>query len=64
MICKTYLRRTQAGPSRKVKEQQKQASPTHVRAIFSAYVHSLKWPTKIPHDSKLRASWELVCESF
>ena len=52
MVCKTYLRRTQAGPSRRVKEQHKGISPNHVRAIFSPSVEfsmlvegfvALKW---------------------
>ena len=38
MVCKTYLRGTHAGPSRRVKEQQEGISPNHVRAIFLASV--------------------------
>ena len=34
MVCKTYLRRNQAGPSRRAKEQQEGISPNHVQAIF------------------------------
>ena len=34
MVCKTYLRRTQAGPSRRVMEQQEGISPNHLQAIF------------------------------
>ena len=47
MVCKTYLRRTQAEPSSRVKEQQEGISPNHVRAIFSASVGF----------SVLRATW-------
>ena len=37
-VCKTYLRRTQAGPVRAGKQQQEQISPNHVQAIFSTSV--------------------------
>ena len=39
MVCVTYLRSTQGGPSRIVKEQQEGTSPNHVRAVFSASVN-------------------------
>jgi len=38
MVCETYLRRTQAGLSGRVKEQQEGTSPNHVQAIFSSSV--------------------------
>ena len=34
MVCKKYLRRTEEGPSRRVKEQQEGISPNHLQAIF------------------------------
>ena len=38
MVCKTYLRRTQARPSSRDQEQQEGTSPNHVQAIFSTSV--------------------------
>ena len=49
LVYKTYLRRTQAGPSRRVKEEQERISPNHIWAFFlSLYIQNQQM--SVPRD--------------